>query len=120
MSNTVDGKNGADIPEVFAERYTNLFNEATDKKEVEKCKEELEKDIRKLKHTDCDIINECVLKEAINKIAADKTDPFSSIYSNHFHLGSETSVSFLTILIRAMVSHTTFQISYFLQRSYHS
>ena len=65
----------------------------------------MKEDIEKLNNNECDIINEYVLKEAIKKIAKNKSDPFSSVSSNNFHLGTELAVSFLTILIRAIVTH---------------
>ena len=104
-SDTVDDKKGKDIPDVFADKYSKLFSEIDEDDKIKEISKDLNDEIANLNINETDLINEYVVREAISKVAPNKTDATLSISSNNFLFGSELLISWLTILYREILIH---------------
>ena len=98
---TIDGVSGDEIPGKFAEIYKNLYNMSTDDGEVSEIRNQMKDRIRQDDMIEVDKINSKVIKEAIGKIKANKTDAVFDFSSDFL----KNSPDILYELLATVLSH---------------
>ena len=75
---TIDGAASRNIPGKFAEVYNKLYNRATDEEKVQEIRSRIQTDINESEVNEVDKINSFTIKERIEKIMANKSDPIQT------------------------------------------
>ena len=79
---TIDGSSGKEIPQTFARVYEDLYNNSNDDDEIEKLESQLNKNLRNGDKGELEKINSFVIKEAMDKIKPNKSDPLFDFSSD--------------------------------------
>ena len=79
---TIDGASGSDIPNKFANVYKELFNRCKDEEKVEAIKKDIESKINQDDLSEINKINSATIKEALEKIKSNKSDPLYEFSSD--------------------------------------
>ena len=103
---TIDGASGDDIPERFAEVYANLYNSSSDdEKKVLNIKNGINNKIGQSDLIEVDEINCLTVKEAIDKIKSNMTDPIHDFSSDFLKHSPDILFEYLAVIIKAFVTH---------------
>ena len=79
---TIDGSAGKEIPGQFAGVYKELYNKCDDDEKIDQMKVNIQGMISQADLIEVDKINSSVIKEAIYKIKANKSDPLFDFLKN--------------------------------------
>lgn len=102
-SETIDGKSGDDIPEKFADVYKELFNRIDDTEEINNVLKSLRIDQNSMKEVNK--IDSDLIKQAMNKIKTDKTDPIFDYTSDFLKEAPDILYDHLAFIIRSFIIH---------------
>ena len=102
---TIDGAAGRNIPGKFAEVYNKLYNRATDEEKVQEIRSRIKTDINESEANEVDKINSFTIKEGIEKIKANKSDPLHSFSSDFLKNAPDILYDYLALVIKAFVIH---------------
>ena len=102
---TIDGAAGDDIPGKFAEVYANLYNSSSDDEKVLNIKNSINNNIGQSDLNEVDKINSLTIKEAIEKIKSNKTDPIHDFSSDFLKHSPDILFEYLAVIIKAFVTH---------------
>ena len=102
---TIDGSSGRDIPNKFADVYKELFNRCNDEEKIKDMKNDIEGRIDQSDLREIDKINSTVIKEALDKIKSNKSDPLFDFSSDFLKNAPELLHEHLAIVIKAFVTH---------------
>ena len=102
---TIDGASGDEIPGKFAEVYKNLYNMSSDDEEVSIVRNQIKDKIGQHDIIEVDKINSKVIKEAIGKIKANKTDAVFDFSSDFLKHSPDILYELLAIVIKSFVTH---------------
>ena len=102
---TIDGSSGKDIPEKFAEVYSELFNRCNDDEKIAEMKVKLNTSISQADWVEIEKINSVTIKDAIDKIKSNKSDPLHDFSSDFLKHAPDILYEQLAVVIRSFVSH---------------
>ena len=102
---TIDGASGKEIPGKFAEVYSELFNRESDDEEVRKVSESIENKIDEESWKEIDKVNSASIKEALNKIKPNKSDPICNFSSDFLKNGPDILLYHLEKMIQSFLIH---------------
>lgn len=101
----IDGASGKDVPDKFAEVYEELFNREDDEEAVSKILDEVNSNISEESMDDINKINLCTIKEALDKVKPNKSDPTWDFSSDFLKNGPELLLKHLEMMIKAFLVH---------------
>ena len=102
---TIDGAVGKDIPNKFAEIYDELFNREDDDENIEHLSNEINSNINEGSLTEVHKINSEVIKEAIEKIKPNKSDPIFDFTSDFLKNAPEILYEQLALVMKSFLIH---------------
>ena len=102
---TIDGAAEDDIPEKFEEVYKSLYNRSSDEEKVENIKNQINNNLGSQNLHEIDKINSVVMKDAIGKIKANKSDPIYDISSDFLKNTPNILFEHLAQVIKAFITH---------------
>ena len=102
---TIDGSSGSDIPNTFADVYKESFNRCNDEEKVEELKNDIEGRIDQNDLREIEKINSTLIKEALEKIKSNKSDPLFDFSSDFLKNAPDLLHEHLAIVIKAFVTH---------------
>ena len=102
---TIDGASGKAIPNEFAKVYKELYNREQDEAEIDAIMTNLTQDITEESLEQVDKINIVSIKEALDKIKPDKSDPTWDFSSDFLKRGPDLLWKHLEIMIKSFVVH---------------
>ena len=102
---TIDGAAGKAIPNEFAKVYKELYNREQDEAEIDAIMTNLNQDITEESLEQVDKINIVSIKEALDKIKPDKSDPTWDFSSDFLKRGPDLLWKHLEIMIKSFVVH---------------
>ena len=101
----IEGKSGAKVADLFANKYRDLFNSVDDTAEIKVLEDELGEKINKTEVAAVELISEDLVKEAISRLKCDKSDPRTSLSTDCFKEAPSILLSALVHLFRACMVH---------------
>ena len=104
-ASSINGKNGIKAAEIFAEKYEELFNSVKDEKDVEKVHGQMNDLINDEYESALNMISEDVIREAINRLKPEKTDPFSNLTTDFLKNAPDLLISALVSFYRSCAVH---------------
>ena len=102
---TIDGANGENIPNKFAEVYEELYNRENDGQTVNEVLDSINNDIGNEASIEIEKINPALIKEALKKIKANKSDPLFNISSDLLKNAPEILHVHLANIMKSFFSH---------------
>ena len=102
---TIDGASGSDVPEKFAEVYKELFNRSKDEDKIEEMKTNINRKINQNDFIEIDRINSSTIKEALEKIKSNKSDPLYDFSSDFLKHAPDILHEHLAVMIKSFISH---------------
>ena len=105
LTSNINGKTGAGGAEVFADRYKELFNSVEDEDEVKKVRDKMNDMIADDEEKALNMITEDIVREAINRLKNEKTDPYSDLTTDFFKNAPDILISALVSLYRSCAIH---------------
>ena len=102
---TIDGVSGDEIPGKFAEIYKDLYNMSSDEEAISGIRNQIKDKIRQPDIIEVDKINSNVIKEAIGKIKANKTDAIFDFSSDFLKNSPDILYELLATVIKSFVTH---------------
>ena len=102
---TIDGASGKAIPNEFANVYKELFNRENDEAEVDSILNKINMGLSEDSVSDLDKINIVTIKEALEKIKPNKSDPTWDFSSDFLKQGPDTLLKHLEIMIKSFLIH---------------
>ena len=102
---TIDGASGNDIPDKFADVYSNLFNRESDSEDIEKIKADIEQEIDDESFSEINKINMARIKDALGKIKSNKSDPICNFSSDFLKNGPDILIYHLEVMIKTFLIH---------------
>ena len=102
---TIDGASGDDIPDKFATIYNELFNRGNDEEKINEMKENLEEEIGCDDLLEVERINANTIKEAMEKIKANKSDSIYDFSSDFLKHGPDILHEHLANILKAFAIH---------------
>ena len=102
---TIDGANGENIPNKFAEVYEELYNRENDGQTVNEVLDSINNDIGNEASIEIEKINPALIKEALKKIKANKGDSLFNISSDLFKNAPEILHVHLANIMKSSFSH---------------
>ena len=102
---SIGGASGDDNPEKFAEEYSNLYNSSSNDEKVLNIKNRINNNIGQSDLIEVDKINCLTIKEAIEKIKSNKTDPIHDFSSDFLKHSPDILFEYLAVIIKAFVTH---------------
>ena len=108
LPDTVDGAVGEDnIAEKFKQSYESLYNSSPSGAEMSKLKSALQDLISMASKEEVDKVTGCVVKEAVSKLKAKKTDVSGSYVSDALKNAPDMLFSQLATMFRSWLTHGT-------------
>ena len=101
----IDGAAGEEIPEKFAAVYEELFNREEDGEAVTHILDKINESIKGDSMKEINKINICSIKDALDKIKPNKSDPSWDFSSDFLKNGPELLFKHLEIMIKAFLIH---------------
>ena len=105
---TIDGATGKDIPNKFAEVYEELYNREEDKENLEELLQNINARIGNESHIQINKVNPSLIKEALDKIKSNKSDPLLDFSSDFLKNAPEILYVHLSDIIRSFLIHGHF------------
>ena len=102
---TIDGATGNDIPNKFAEVYEELYNREEDKENLEELLQNINARIGNESHIQINKVNPNLIKEALDKIKSNKSDPLLDFSSDFLKNAPEILYVHLSDIIRSFLIH---------------
>ena len=102
---TIDGAAGKDIPGKFAEVYDELYNRCDDDEKVEQIKLDIKSKIGQADLKEVEKINSTVIKEAMDRIKSNKSDPLYEFSSDFLKHAPDILYEHLALVIKSFVMH---------------
>ena len=102
---TIDGSSGGDIPDKFADVYKELFNRSSDDEKIEELRRNIEGRISQDDVNEIDKINSSTIKEALERIKSNKSDPLYDFSSDFLKNAPDILHEHLAVVIKAFVTH---------------
>ena len=101
----IDGAIGEQIPEKFATVYGKLFNRENDGAAISAILEDINANITDESMREINKVNMCSIKEALEKLKPNKTDPTWDFSSDCLKNGPELLLKHLELMIKAFLVH---------------
>ena len=102
---TIDGAVGKDIPNKFAGIYGDLFNREEDEKNIEHLEAKINRNINVDSMKEIDKINSVVIKEALDRIKPNKSDPIFDFTSDFLKNGPDILHEQLALVLKSFFIH---------------
>ena len=102
---TIDGAEGNEIPNKFAEIYSELFNREDDEESVESIHTSINHTINADSMAEVMKINSEIVKEAMKKIKPNKSDPIFDFTSDFLKNAPEVLFEHLALILRSFMVH---------------
>ena len=102
--NAIDGKSD-EIPALFANKYSNLYNSVDDENELMTIKDEVCKKVITADISETEKITPNLLREASKKLRTNKSDPISTILSDYFINAPDIVYKHLSNVLRSYLTH---------------
>ena len=102
---TIDGASAKDIPRKFAEVYGELYNREADEEEIAHISEDINKQLDENSWAEIDKVNSASIREALDKIKPNKSDPICNFSSDFLKNGPEILIFHLEKMIKAFLVH---------------
>ena len=102
---TIDGANGENIPNKFADVYEELYNRENDGQTVNEVLDSINNDIGNEASIEIEKINPALIKEALKKIKVNKSDPLFNISSDLLKNAPEILHVHLANIMKSFFSH---------------
>ena len=102
---TIDGAEGNEIPNKFAEIYSELFNREDDEESVESIHTSINHTINADSMAEVMKINSEIVKEAMKKIKPNKSDPIFDFSSDFLKNAPEVLFEHLALILRSFMVH---------------
>lgn len=102
---TIDGSSGEDVPETFAKIYKELFNRGNDEVQIEEMKASINQQLGQDDLDEIERINSYTIKEALDKIKANKSDSTYDFSSDFLKQGPDILHEHLANTLKAFTVH---------------
>ena len=102
---TIDGKSEEDIPATFATIYENLFNREKDDDKINQLLNDIENNLGENDLKEVGKINPNVVKEAVEKLKTNKSDPIWDFSTDFFKGAPDILFHHLAEVIKAFLVH---------------
>ena len=102
---TIDGAEGKDIPNKFAEIYDELFNREDDDENIEHLSNGIHRDINEESMREVLNINSEVIKEAMEKLKPNKSDPIYDFTSDFLKNAPDILYEQLALVLKSFLIH---------------
>ena len=102
---TIDGAEGKDIPNKFAEIYDELFNREDDEENIEHLSNGIHRDINEESMREVLNINSEVIKEAMEKLKPNKSDPIYDFTSDFLKNAPDILYEQLALVLKSFLIH---------------
>ena len=103
-ANIIDGKD-ENVEEHFSGIYSNLYNSIDDKEAMKKMYVEVENKVNRKSLADVEKVTPAIVKEAVNKLNNNKTDPTYSFTSDFLKNAPDILFSHLAVIIKSFLIH---------------
>ena len=100
----MDGQSDG-IPQLFAKKYEELYNSVDDKENLDRLREDIEKNVQSKDSYEVEKITGDVVKEASKRLKKNKADPSAPISSNYFINAPDQVYNTLATLFRSYLTH---------------
>ena len=102
---TIDGADGANIPNKFADVYEELYNRENDRNNLEEILNNINNNIGNEANIEIEKINPALIKEALKKIKSNKSDPLYDFSSDFLKSAPDILYDHLATIIRSFLVH---------------
>ena len=102
---TIDGAAGSKIPNKFGEIYRELFNREDDDVNIERLSEQIEGSINENASSELDKINSEKVREAMEKIKPNKSDPIFDFSSDFLKNAPDILYEHLSLILKSFLIH---------------
>ena len=102
---TIDGAAGSNIPNEFGEIYKELFNREDDDVNIEQLSDQIEGSINESASSELDKINSEKVREAMEKIKPNKSDPIFDFSSDFLKNAPDILYEHLSLILKSFLIH---------------
>ena len=102
---TIDGKSNEEIPNAFGKVYGDLYNSIDDKENIDDIYKETNAEITSESLNDVRKIDRNIIKESLNRIKPNKSDPVWDFSSDLLKNGPSILLDHLSVLIQGFLIH---------------
>lgn len=103
--NFIDGSTGDEIPNTFGTVYSELFNRIDDDHNLKSIKEEINRNLSETELKEIEKIDKDIIKEALNKIKTNKSDPVFDFSSDFLKNGPDLLYEQLANIMQQFLIH---------------